>query len=70
MKCYEMEGTCGTYVSEDKCLQGSVKNPKGIRQFLRYRSRWEDTLKLILKKQDGKLWKGHIWLRIRSSFIS
>jgi hypothetical protein len=33
----------------------------------RAQSRWEDNIKHILKKQDGKSCNGFIWLRIKTS---
>jgi hypothetical protein len=33
----------------------------------RSKSRWEDNIKHILKKQDGKACTGFIWLRIKIS---
>ena len=65
IKYYEMGETYGTHGREEKCLQDSVDNPKGIIQFRRHKCKEEDILKLILKKQDGRLWIGFIWLRAR-----
>jgi len=30
------------------------------------RSRYEDNIKLTLKKQDGRMWNGSIWLRTKT----
>jgi hypothetical protein len=29
--------------------------------------RWEDNIRMYLRKIDGKLWNGFIWLRIGTS---
>jgi hypothetical protein len=41
-----------------------VMRPEGKRPLGRPRRRWENTIKRILKKWDGKVWSGLIWLRI------
>jgi hypothetical protein len=38
--------------------------PEGRRSFERPRYRWGIILKWILKKQDGRVWTGLVWLRI------
>jgi hypothetical protein len=37
------------------------------RDHLEERRRWEDNIRWILEKQDGKVWSGYIWLRIGTS---
>jgi hypothetical protein len=46
----EMEGACGTYGGQQRCIQGF----DGKRQLERPRRRWEVILKLSLKKWEGK----------------
>jgi hypothetical protein len=35
-----------------------------------YRRRWEDSVKWILEKQDGRKWTGLIWLRMWTWYIT
>jgi hypothetical protein len=32
----------------------------------RLRRRWEDNIRMDLRKLDGKVWTGSVWLRIRN----
>jgi hypothetical protein len=41
-----------------------VGRPEGRRPLGRPRRRWEDNIKMALKKWDGRAWIGLIWLRI------
>jgi hypothetical protein len=44
----------------DRALVGK---PEGKRPLRRPRLRWEDNIKMILKKWDREAWTGLIWLR-------
>ena len=44
-----------------------VGEPDGKRQLRRPRRRWEDDIKLFLKR-DVKTWIGFIWLRVGTSY--
>jgi hypothetical protein len=44
-----------------------MRKPKGKRPIVRYKSIFEDNIKRFLKKWDGEMWNGFIWLRIRIS---
>jgi hypothetical protein len=42
-----------------------LRKPSGMRPFGRAECRWEDNIKLDLKKYDVKLWLLFTWFRIR-----
>ena len=44
-----------------------VRKPVGKSPLGRSRPRWEDNIKMDLKKQVGRAWTRLIWLRIRTS---
>jgi hypothetical protein len=44
-----------------------VGKPEGKRPIGRPRRRWEDNIRMVLRKYGGKLWTGYIWLRIGTS---
>jgi hypothetical protein len=43
-----------------------VGKPEGRRPLGRPRCRWEDNIKWVCEKWDGKEWIGSIWLRIET----
>jgi hypothetical protein len=46
-----------------------VRKLEGKRSFRRPGNRWEDNIKMDLRKKkgSGKVWTGYIWFRIRIS---
>jgi hypothetical protein len=44
-----------------------VGKPEGKRPVGRYRRRWEDTIRIYLRKIGWKVWTGFVWLRIGAS---
>ena len=55
----------GTYVGEERCIQGLVGKPEGKRPLDGLRCGWEDNIKMISRNWDGgEAWTGLIWLRI------
>ena len=61
-----MRGACGKYGGEEKCIKVVGQEARKKTDW-KPRRRWIITLKLVLKKQDGKSWTGLIWLRIGNS---
>jgi hypothetical protein len=51
-------GTCGTHGGGDRCLQGLFGRPEGKRPLGRPRRRWENNIKMNLRKIgiDGANW--------------
>jgi hypothetical protein len=45
-----VDGTCDTHERGQKSVQGLVGKPKGKRPLARPRSRWEDGIKMDLRK--------------------
>jgi hypothetical protein len=44
-----------------------VERPEGKRPLGKPRRRWVDNIKMDLRKKDGMVWTGLIWLRIGTS---
>jgi len=44
-----------------------VGRAEGKRPLGRPLSRWEGTIKIILKEWDGRVWTGLVWLRVKTS---
>jgi hypothetical protein len=51
----------------EKCLQFFFGRPKGKRPLGRPRHRWEDNIKLDLRRQESMVRTGFSWLRVGSS---
>jgi hypothetical protein len=49
----KMRGACRVLVGKSQ----------GERPHVRLRRRWEDDIRMILKKRDGRAWTELIWLR-------
>jgi hypothetical protein len=43
-----------------------VEKPEGRRQIEKHRHRWEDNIKLNLKRHGMGAWTGLLWLRIQT----
>jgi len=61
-----MGQACGTYGSEGKNSQGLLGKPEGKGPLEIRRYRWENDIKIHLKKQDGWAWIGLMWPRKES----
>jgi hypothetical protein len=59
-----MGGTFSTNGEKRKAYILLVGNPEGKRPLGRPRPRWVDILGRILKRWDGMMWTGLVWLRI------
>ena len=59
-----MGGACGTYGSQERCIQDFGRRPEGKRQLGRLDVDGRIILKLISKKWDGEVWSRLIWLSI------
>jgi hypothetical protein len=57
----------GTHGEKRNAYRILVEKTEGKKSLWRPRRRWEDNIKMILKKQDGVVWTGYIWLRIVTS---
>jgi len=44
-----------------------VGKPEGKISLGRLRYRWEDNIKMIIRKWDVRAWTGSMWLRIRTA---
>jgi len=51
---------------DDKCIQNFDGKPEGKCPLARIRRSWEDHIKLVLEKYDGKIWTGFISLKIET----
>jgi hypothetical protein len=60
----EMGGVCSTHGGEQKWTQGLSGETEGKRSLRRVRHRWEDNIKMIIRKWDVGTWTGLMWLRI------
>jgi hypothetical protein len=49
---------------EEKCIQGFGGETEGKRPYERPRYRWEDNMKIDLKKEAGMAWNGCVWHRV------
>jgi hypothetical protein len=45
---------------EEGCWRILMGKPEGMRLLGRPRHRWEDNMRLILRRKDGVLWSGFI----------
>jgi hypothetical protein len=61
-----MGGTCGTHGGRGDVYSGLVGRPEGKRPLERRRRRWEDNIKLDLRRQGSMGRTGFSWLRIES----
>jgi hypothetical protein len=52
------------YERMERCIQSVGEETEGKRQLGRPRYRWEDNIKIICTKWEGRAWTGLIWLRI------
>jgi hypothetical protein len=57
---------CSTNGENRKAYRLLVGKPEGKRLLGRPRHRWVITLGWILKRWDGVMWTGLVWLRIRT----
>jgi hypothetical protein len=60
-----MGGACGAHGGGEGCIL--VRRPKGKRPLGRPRRRWEDNIKMDLRKIGFGMWIGFIGLRIGTS---
>jgi hypothetical protein len=51
-----------SYERDEKCVRNLFEILKGIDD-RRLRHKRENNIEMILKKKDGKMWTGIIWLR-------
>jgi hypothetical protein len=57
-----MGGPCST--KKRNAYRLLVAKPEGKRPLGRPRRRWVDNIRWILKRWDGVMWTGLVWLRI------
>ena len=62
-----MDGACGVYGGQERCMQGLVGRPGVKRPIARLVVGERIILKWIFKKWGGEAWTGWIWLRIETS---
>jgi hypothetical protein len=63
-----MGKACRMHVSEAECIQRFGGKTIRRRPLWRLRSRWEDNMKMDLRKiRWVRIWTGFIWLRIETS---
>jgi hypothetical protein len=62
-----MGGACSTKESDDSCIKIVVAKAEGKRSLERHRSRWEDNIRIDVRKIGREVWTGFIWLRIGNS---
>jgi hypothetical protein len=62
-----MGRSCSTHGDEENSCRILVRKPDGKRPLVRPRRRRVIILNWILKRQDGVVWTGLIWLRIRNT---
>jgi hypothetical protein len=55
-----MGGACRAHGREEKCVQNFDWKPEGKRQLGRRRHRWEDNIKMDLRKTGFGMWIGFI----------
>jgi hypothetical protein len=60
----EMGGACGAYGEGRGVHRVLVEKPEGKRPLGRPKRRWEDNIKMILRKLEGVVGTGWSWLRI------
>jgi hypothetical protein len=41
-----------------------MKKPKKKRSLERSKCRWDDNIKINLRKEDSRVWHGFVWVRI------
>jgi hypothetical protein len=56
-----MDRACSRLGSEGDCIRGLVGKPEGKRPLGRSRRRWEDDIKMNIRKIK---WGGFVWFRI------
>jgi hypothetical protein len=47
-----MGGTCSMYRADEKRIQILVRKPEGNKQLVRRKHRWEDNIKMDLRKTE------------------
>ena len=63
----EMGGACSAYGGEERRIQSFGGISEGRRPLGRPRRRWEDNIKMDLRKWDVGVWTGCSWFMIRTS---
>ena len=59
-----MGGACSAYWEEERRDQVLVEKPEGKGPLGRPRRRWEDNIKMVLRKWEVGARTGSMWLRI------
>jgi hypothetical protein len=59
-----MNGSYSTHRGDENAYKRLVCKPERKRPLGRSRSRWEDNVKMYLKKYVWRVWTVFIWLRI------
>jgi hypothetical protein len=62
----EMGGTCSADGKGRGVYRFLVGKPEGKRPVGRLRGRWEDNIKMDLRKWELRVWDGLSWLRIET----